>query len=398
MVSRRDYLEKVKPFIGQNLVKVITGIRRCGKSVLLRQIRDMIEKEIDSAGKFIYINFEEDENRTLRSRGALHDHVAKAAADNAPARTYVFLDEISEVEEWETAINSLRARNGIDLYVTGSNSHLLSGELATYLTGRYVELEICPFSFREFREARPSGEIAAAFNDYLAFGGMPFLSHIGYQEEPSREYLSDLYSSILMKDIVRRHKIRDVDLLERIMGYVLSENGHVFSSASILRYLKHEHRSAAFDTVMNYLHFGEEAFLFHTAKREDLMGKKILAVDEKYYATDHGMRRAVVGGNVLRDIDRTLEGIVYTEFRRRGYSVRIGRIKEKEVDFVCERGSERLYAQVSYLMASEETREREFSALMSVPDQFPKMVLSLDSVDFSSKGITHRYLPDFLLS
>ncbi len=398
MVIRRDYLEKVKPLIGQNVVKVATGIRRCGKSVLLRQIRDMIATEIDPNGKFIYINFEEDENRHLRPRGALHDHVAKAAADNAPARTYVFLDEICEVEEWEKAVNSLRARDNIDLYVTGSNSRLLSGELATYLTGRYVELEISPFSFREFREARPSGEIAAAFNDYLAFGGMPFLSHIGYREEPSREYLSDLYSSILMKDIVRRHKIRDVDLLERIMGYVLSESGHVFSSASILRYLKHEHRSASFDTVMNYLHFGEEAFLFHTAKREDLMGKRILAVDEKYYAMDHGMRRAVVGGNALRDIDRTLEGIVYAEFRRRGYSVRIGRIKEKEVDFVCERGGERLYAQVSYLMASEETREREFSALMAVPDQYPKMVLSLDTVNFSSFGITHHYLPDFLLS
>ena len=397
MVVRRDYLEKIRPFVGLDVVKIATGIRRSGKSIFMRQVHDMIESEIDPNGKFIYINLEEDENKQFLAKGVLHDYVVSEAKKNARSKTYVFLDEISEVEEWERAVNSLRAKENIDLYITGSNSKLLSGELATYLTGRYVEIRISPFSFREFREARAPEETAAAFDAYLEFGGMPFLSHIGYMPEPSREYLADLYSSILLKDIVRRHKVRDVDLLSRIIGYVMSETGHVFSAASILRYLKHEHRSASFDTVMNYLRFGEEAFLFSSAKREDLMGRRILAVDEKYYATDHGMRRAVTGGNVRRDIDRTLESVVYREFLRRGYDVRIGRIKEKEVDFVCESGNERLYVQVAYLMENEETREREFSALMAVPDQYPKMVLSLDRVDFSSNGITHRYLPDFLM-
>ena len=397
MVVRRDYLEKIRPFIGLDVVKIATGIRRSGKSIFMRQVHDMIESEIDPNGKFIYVNLEEDENKQFLAKGVLHDYVVSESKKNARSKTYVFLDEISEVEEWERAVNSLRAKENIDLYITGSNSKLLSGELATYLTGRYVEIRVSPFSFREFREARAPEETAAAFDAYLEFGGMPFLSHIGYMPEPSREYLADLYSSILLKDIVRRHKVRDVDLLSRIIGYVMSETGHVFSAASILRYLKHEHRSASFDTVMNYLRFGEEAFLFSSAKREDLMGRRILAVDEKYYATDHGMRRAVTGGNVRRDIDRTLESVVYREFLRRGYDVRIGRIKEKEVDFVCERGNERLYVQVAYLMENEETREREFSALMSVPDQYPKMVLSLDRVDFSSNGIKHRYLPDFLM-
>ena len=191
--------------------------------------------------------------------------------------------------------------------------------------------------------------------------------------------------------------MRDVDLLERIMSYAMSETGHVFSAASIQRYLKSEHRAVAFDTVMSYLGFGEEAFLFKSVKREDLMGKRILSVDEKVYAVDHGMRRAVVGGSALRDIDRTLEAIVYQEFVRRGYDVRIGRVKEKEVDFVCENGNGRIYVQVAYVMESEATRNREFSALMAVPDQYPKMVLSLDRVDFSDSGIVHRYLPDFLL-
>ena len=397
MVIRRDFLQKIRPFVGLDVVKVATGIRRSGKSIFMQQVRDMIASEIDPEGKFVCVNLEEEENSHFLAKGVLHDYVLKEATKNAPSKTYVFLDEVSEVEEWEKTVNSLRVKKNIDLYITGSNSKLLAGELSTYLTGRYVEIRVTPFSFREFREARPQEDVAAAFDAYLEFGGMPFLSHIGYLPEPSRGYLVDLYSSIMMKDIVRRHKIRDVDLLSRVIGYVMSETGRVFSAASILRYLKHEHRSASFDTVMNYLRFGEEAFLFSSAKREDLMGRRVLAVDEKFYATDHAMRRAVTGGNVRRDIDRTLEAVVYREFLRRGYDVRIGRIKEKEVDFVCERGDERLYVQVAYLMESEETREREFSALMSVPDQYPKMVLTLDRVDFSSNGIRHRYLPDFLM-
>ncbi|MBR5548237.1 MAG: ATP-binding protein [Kiritimatiellae bacterium] len=397
MVIRSDYLKKIRPFVGLDVVKVATGIRRSGKSVFMRQVRDMIASEIDPNGKFVCVNLEEDENKRFLAKGALHDYVLNEAKKNAPSKIYVFLDEVSEVEEWEKTVNSLRVKENIDLYITGSNSKLLSGELATYLTGRYVEIRVSPFSFREFREARPHEDTSVAFDSYLEFGGMPFLSHIGYMPEPSREYLADLYSSIMMKDIVRRHKVRDVDLLSRVIGYVMSETGHVFSAASILRYLKHEHRSASFDTVMNYLRFGEEAFLFSSAKREDLMGRRILAVDEKFYATDHAMRRAITGGSVRRDIDRTLESVVYREFLRRGYDVRIGRVKEREVDFVCERGNDRLYVQVAYLMESEETREREFSALMAVPDQYPKVVLSLDRVDFSADGIKHKYIPEFLM-
>lgn len=396
MVIRRDFLEKVRPFVRLDIVKVLTGLRRSGKSVLMEQIRDMILREIDPAGKYLYVNLEEDENKHFLQKGVLHDYVVKTADANKPSKTYVFLDEISDVEEWEKCVNSLRTRDFIDLYVTGSNSKLLSGELATYLTGRFVEIKVSPFSFREFLEVQPGKDSGAAFDAYLKSGGMPFLAHLGYREEPSREYLADLYSSILLKDIVRRHKIRDVDLLERIIGYAMSESGHVFSAASIQRYLKSERRAVAFDTVMNYLRFGEEAFLIKSVKREDLMGKRILSVDEKVYAADHGMRRAVVGGNAMRDIDRTLEAIVYQEFLRRGYDVRIGRVKEKEVDFVCEKGENRMYVQVAYVMESEETREREFSALMAVPDQYPKMVLSLDKVDFSHSGIVHRYLPEFL--
>lgn len=397
MIKRVDYLEKVRPFVGLDIIKVITGLRRSGKSVLMKQIMDLILKEIDPSGKSVYVNLEEDENKSFLSKGVLHEYVLEMAKANGNAKTYVFLDEISEVEEWEKTVNSLRAKDNVDVYITGSNSKLLSGELATYLTGRYVEVKIAPFSFKEFLEATAYQNKESAFDAYLKFGGMPFLSHLGYQESPSHDYLNDLYSSILLKDIVRRHKIRDADLLSRIIGYAMSESGHVVSAASIQRYLKSEHRSVAFDTVMNYLRFGEEAFLFALARREDVTGKHILAVDEKVYAADHGMRRAVIGGRVGHNIEQTLETIVYREFLRRGYDVRVGRVREKEVDFVCERNGERRYVQVCYVMENEQTRNREFSALLAVPDQYPKMVLSLDRVDFSCSGILHKRIQDFLL-
>lgn len=397
MVKRSAYLEKVRPFVGLDVIKVLTGMRRSGKSVLMEQIRELIASEVDPAGRFVEINLELEENKGFLKAGVLYEHVMEISSRNENSKTYVFLDEISDVEEWEKTVNSLRAKKNIDVYVTGSNSKLLSGELATYLTGRYVEIKVNPFSFREFMEANSTLDKDRAFDSYLKIGGMPFLSHLALNESASEEYLRDLYASILMKDIVKRHQIRDVDLLSRIVGYVMSETGHTFSAASIQRYLKHENRSVAFDTVMNYLSFGEEAFLFSGVKREDLMGKRILDVDQKYYATDHGMRRAIVGGNVRRDIDRTLEAIVYREFIRRGYGVTIGRAREKEVDFVCQRGGERLYVQVTYVMESEETQEREFSALRAVPDQYPKLILSLDRFDLSQDGIRHKYLPDFLL-
>jgi len=397
MVKRTSYIEKIRPFVGLDIIKVLTGMRRSGKSVLMGQIRDLIREEIDPAGRFVYINLELDENKRFQEKGVLHDYVLNGGGGRDMRKTYVFLDEISEVAEWEKCVNSLRAHTNLDVYITGSNSKLLSGELATYLTGRYVEIKVVPFSFAEFCRANPVLSRDAAFDAYLKFGGMPFLSLLSLDERPCFDYLNDLYSSILLKDVVRRHKIRDVELLSRIMGYVMSETGHTFSAASIQRYLKHEKRPVSFETVMNYLSFGEEAFLFSAVKREDLIGKRILDVDAKYYAMDHGLRRAVVGGNVKRDIERTLEAIVYREFVRRGYAVMVGRVKEKEVDFVCQRAAERRYVQVAYVMGTDETMEREFSALRTVPDHYPKMVLSMDRVDLSEDGIVHKYIPDFLM-
>ena len=397
MVIRRDVLEGIIPFIGKDVIKVITGIRRCGKSTLLEQLKDRIRNEIDIGAPFFYVNLDDEANQRYLQKGVLFAELEKILAENKSRKVYLFLDEIHDVEEWEKTVNSIRMRKNADVYITGSNSKLLSGELATYLTGRYVEFGLAPFSFSEFLAVAGKNDREKAFWAYLEHGGMPFLSEIGYRPGPSKRYLEDLYQAILLKDVVRRKSIRDVDLLSRIVRYVMAETGHVFSAKRIVDYLKHEKCETAPSTVLNYLRACEEAFLLTRVEREDLIGKRILSVDEKYYVMDVGLRNANVNANVSRDVDQLLEVVVYREMIRRGYQVTIGRVKAQEVDFVCQKDKERIYLQVTYLMPTKETREREFGALAEVPDQYEKIVLSMDRFDFSENGIKHYYLPDFLV-
>ena len=396
MVLRKKLLEEVRAFIGTDVIKVFTGVRRCGKSVLMGQVRDLIVNEIDPGAPTFYLDLDDEENARYLKEGVLYAELERRLKQNTKRKTYFFLDEVHDVERWEKVVNSIRMRKNADVYITGSNSKLLSGELATYITGRYVEFSLAPFSYDEYLEAASASVGEESFRDYLQFGGMPFLSEVGYRPEASRRYLQDVYGAILLKDVVRRKGIRDVDLLERIVRYVMTETGHVFSAQKIVDFLKHEHVVTAPSTVLNYLRACEEAFLLTRVEREDLIGKRILSVDEKYYVADCGLRNANVSSKLGRDIDQLLEVVVYREMRRRGYAVTIGRVKEKEVDFVCQKGAVRLYIQVAYLMPTQETREREFGALMSVPDQYDKLVLSMDKFDFSADGIRHRYLPDFL--
>jgi predicted AAA+ superfamily ATPase len=287
-----------------------------------------------------------------------------------------------------------------DIYITGSNARLLSGELATHLAGRYVEFAVYPFSFGEFAklyaETHPGKTTREAFNDFLTLGGMPYISNLRYEIAPSQIYLQELFSSIVLKDIVRRNKIRDVDLLERIINYVFVNAGTVFSAASISKYFKNEKRAVAPETVLNYIAYCVDAFLFFRVRRQDLKGKKLLAVNEKYYVADHGIREAVFGGN-KGQINLILENIVFMEIMRRGYKVTAGRSGTKEIDFVCERKSETLYVQVAYLLASDETTEREFGAYSAIHDNFPKYVVPLDEFDMGRNGIKHVNIMDFLL-
>lgn len=399
MIKRETYMRKIRPFIGNDLIKVLTGVRRSGKSVMLQ----LIQEELLMAGvakeQFISINFENMSNAHLCTAAALHNEICKRK-ELITGKVYLFFDEIQEVTDWEKCINSLRVEFDCDIYITGSNAKLLSGELATYLAGRYVEFIIYPFSYLEFmdlyRTVFPGADSREVFNKYLVVGGMPYLSNLHYEEEPCRQYLQDLYNSVVLKDVVKRNSIRDVDLLERIIAYVTANIGTTFSATAISKYLKSEGRTVAPETILNYIKACEEAFLFYRVKRQDLQGKKILTVNEKYYIADQGIREAVFGGN-RRDINLILENIVYMELLRHGYQVTVGKAAEKEIDFVCERRGEKIYVQVCYLLAAEETVRREFGVYESVRDNYPKYVVSMDEFDMSREGIKHRNVRDFLV-
>ncbi len=392
-------MKQIRPFIGGELIKVMSGIRRSGKSVMLELIKEELIEAGVSISQFISINFEDMSWSNLLTAKKLHEYIIQETK-GIEGKVYLFFDEIQEVDKWEKCVNSLRVAIDCDIYITGSNANLLSGELATYLGGRYVEFIIYPFSFSEFIQAyqRIDSDISyrQAFQKYLILGGMPHLAHLDYKEEPSKQYLVDLFSSIQLKDVIKRNNIRDVDLLERIIEYVTANLGTTFSASSLVKFFKNERRTVAVETVLNYMRYLCNAYLFYQVKREDVQGKQILTTQEKYYIADHGIREAVYGGN-LRDINLVLENIVHMELLRRGYNVTTGRTGEKEIDFVCTRRNEKLYVQVSYLLASENTVAREFGAYDGIKDNYPKYVLSMDEINMSRDGIIHQSVWDFLV-
>lgn len=400
MIKRESYMSRIRPFIGSDLIKVFTGIRRSGKSVMLHLIKEeLISFGVDSH-QFISINFENMSFHHLCTANALHDHIIHQSSE-INGKVYLFLDEIQEVLDWEKCINSLRVEIDCDIYITGSNAKLLSGELATYLAGRYVEFIIYPFSFQEFidlyRSVYPQTDTRECFNQYLIIGGMPYLANLSFNKEACQQYLTDLFNSVELKDIIKRNNIRDTDMLERLIAFITSHIGSTFSSTSISKYLKSEGRNVSTETILNYIKACTGAFLFYQVRRQDLQGKKILTVNEKYYIADHGIREAVYGSN-MKDIQLVLENIVYIELLRRGYKVTVGKMADKEIDFVCEKQGKKLYLQVAYLLANEETIHREFDIYYSIRDNYPKYVISLDEYDMSQNGIKHRNIRDFLLA
>lgn len=400
MIKRESYMARIRPFIDGDLIKVLTGIRRSGKSVMLELIKDELRARGVTEEQLVAFNFEDMRNAQLCTAEALHDELVRRAA-SIKGKIYFFFDEIQEVERWERCVNSLRVEMDCDIYITGSNAKLLSGELATYLAGRYVEFIIYPFSFSEFlalyHSVEPDADTRTCFDRYLTFGGMPYLANLRFDETACRQYLRDLFNSVELKDIVKRNNVRDVDMLERIIAYVTANIGTTFSSTAISKYLKNEGRRVSPETVLNYLKACSDAFLFYQVRRQDLQGKKILTVNEKYYVADHGIREAVISGN-MRDINLVLENIVFMEALRRGYSVTVGKVGEREIDFVCERHGEKCYIQVTYLLAAEETVQREFGVYEHVQDNFPKYVVSLDEFDMSRNGVRHYNIRDFLLA
>ncbi|MCL2737118.1 MAG: ATP-binding protein [Propionibacteriaceae bacterium] len=386
MIVRELYLSRIEPLIGKDIIKVITGVRRCGKSVFLRQVSDRIDSP-----KKCYLNFESLDNAELRSASNLYRYL-KTIIESESGKTYIFLDEIQMVDGWEQVVSSLKADADVDIYLTGSNAKLLSGELATLLSGRYVTVEMFPFSYAEYRCQRPE----ESFNDFLVEGGMPMVGDLGVEGAVRQNVLEDMFNSVVLKDIVSRNNVRDTDLLSRLIMYVLSEFGRVFSANSIAKYLKAERRSLSNDTIMNYMRMCENAFLFCAVPFHDVVGKRVLNVNEKYYVIDHGLRAAVVRRD-NRDVERVLENIVYYELRRRGYSVAIGRNGDKEIDFVASSAGDIAYFQVCYQLGAEETRAREFDSFRGIADNYPKYVLSTDQLDFSHDGIIHRNIEQWLM-
>ena len=400
MIERPFYTESIKPFTDKNVIKVLVGIRRCGKSYILRMIQGLLIKQKIPAKRIILLNLESKALPFDKTSNGIYSYIKARVAKKSAGRFYLLFDEIQEIPEWEGLINALTIDFDVDIYLTGSNAKLLSSELATYLAGRYVEFHIYPLSFAEIfahkLKANPQLTAREVFLHYVREGGMPFVYDAGISNEVYRAYLFDVFNSVILKDIARRHKVRDVDLLERILSYIVSEVGHVFSSKSIVRYLKHENRTIALETLYNFMRYAEESCLMIPLRRNDLGGKQILSSQEKIYLADQGFREALFGNNEAC-IDQILENIVAVDLIRRGYAVTVGLIDGKEIDFVAEKSGEKLYVQVAYLLPTEETREREFAPFSRIADNFPKYVLSMDELNFSRDGIIHMPIYEFLL-
>ena len=399
MIKREVYMQRIRPFMNTELIKVFTGIRRAGKSVMLELVKDELRNSGVNEANFLCINFEQFSNSQILDAKALYEKIV-AFQKGIQGKTYLFFDEIQEVEGWEKCINSCRVDFDCDIYITGSNAKLLSGELATYLAGRYVEFIIYPFSFAEFLEMsrlkNPQADKSSCFMQFIKTGGMPFLSNFSGDDSAKKQYLMDIYNSVVLKDVVKRNSVRDVDALERIVAFAFSNIGHIFSATSLAKYFKSENRKISHDTILNYLKFCADAFLIYKINRYDLEGKKIVGVNEKYYCADHGLREAVFGRNT-QNIDQVLENIVCLELLRRNFKVFVGKKGDTEIDFIAEKKDRKIYVQVAYLLASEETIKREFSVYSSVKDSFPKYVVSMDDFDFSQDGIIHKNIKDFLL-
>lgn len=392
LVDRKEYLEQLNRWKDQKIIKVVTGVRRCGKSTLLEQFRRQLSENGVSADRCIAVNFESIEAEPLLEYHALYDYIVSRLVPGQ--MNYIFLDEIQMVEMFQKTVNSLFLHDHVDIYLTGSNAKMLSGELATLLSGRYVEISMLPLSFREYYEII-GGDKRAAFVSYYRSGGFPYLASL---DDPMahREYMQGIYNTVLLKDIVARKKLTDVPLLESITRFMADNIGNIVSAKKIADTLTSDGRKVSTVTVASYIQALKDAFVLYEAKRYDIRGKQNLQSLEKYYLVDTGLRTMLLGEHT-RDVGRVLENIVYLELIRRGYHVQIGKMDSLEVDFIAEKGDDRIYYQVSASVMDEMTRDREFAPLKKIRDHYPKMVLTLDDIPMGEDGIRQVNLIDFLM-
>ena len=387
MIIREAYISQIVPLIDKNLIKVLTGVRRSGKTVLLSQIQDYLLKNGRSKSQIINISLESKKNKKFKDGDVLYEYLI-SACEKLNAKAYIFLDEIQVVSGWEEVVSSLLVDIDCDVYITGSNSKLLSGELATLIAGRYIQIHVYPFTLSEAKQMlEQNGKFKSdevLFQDYLKYGGLPM--RFSLEEISLEAYLSDTYDAIVVKDIIQRNNIKDTNLLNMILAFLMDNIANPFSARSIVAALKQEGINTTVETVIAYIDYIKKAMVVYSAQRYDIKGKKLLTTNEKYYTVDLGLRNCVKASGEI-DYNKLYENIVYLELLYRGYDVKVGKTDDYEIDFVAYKGSDTLYVQVCYLLASAETVEREFGNLERIKDNYPKYVISGDLPDFSRNGI-----------
>ncbi len=397
MIIREGYLKQIIPLVDKNLIKVITGVRRSGKTVLLSQIQDYLLAHGKTKKQIINISLESKKNSHFKNGDALY-HYLLSACEKSKNKVYIFLDEIQLVSNWEEVVSSLLVDVNCDIYITGSNSKLLSGELATLIAGRYIQIHVYPFTLKEAKEmAIQNGKFESdekLLQNYLKYGGLPM--RFSLEDISLDAYLSDTYDAIVIKDIIQRNQIKDTNLLISILAFLMDNIANPFSARSIVNSLKQEGISTSIETIITYINCIKKAMIIYGAQRYDIKGRKLLTTNEKYYAVDLGLRNTIKSSGEI-DYNKLYENIVFLELLYRGYEVRVGKTDEYEIDFIAYKGEQTIYIQVSYLLGPEETIQREFGNLASIKNNYPKYVISGDLPDFSRNGIKHYNIIDFLL-
>lgn len=395
MIERKEYLEKLKNFKDKQLIKVITGVRRCGKSTLLELFKDYLIKEGIEKKQIISINFEDIRYENLTDYKRLYQYILEKLQHNK--MNYIFLDEIQNVNNFEKAVDSLFIKKNVDIYITGSNAYLLSGELATLLSGRYIKIEMLPLSFKEYTQISNSSDMTTAFSEYLQFGSFPFISELSKSKTAIYDYLNGIYSTILLKDIASRKKIQGISTLESIIKFMMDNVGNITSVNKICNTLNSNGRNTSIHTVEEYIEALKDSYIIYEANRYDIKGKEYLKSLEKYYIVDTGLRNMLLN-NKETNIGHLLENIVYLELLRRGYKVNIGKIGTEEVDFIASYMDNITYYQVSASVLDEETLHRELRPLDKITDHYPKYLLTLDNLPPASyNGIKRMNVINWLL-
>lgn len=395
LINRPIYTERIKPFIDKGIIKVLTGQRRVGKSCILKQIQQYILQENPQAN-IVSINMEFEEFRNIHSDIDLFEYLKDKFPTDAD--NYLFIDEVQDIDNFENVLRSLQAKEACDIYITGSNAKMLSSELTTYLSGRYIEFHIHSLNYTEFLNFHRLEDDQQSLMKYLTYGGLPYLSRLALTDELAFEYLKNIYSTILLKDVVKRENIRNVGFLETLALYTADNVGSLFSANNISKYLKSQRIDMATPQVINYLRALSNAYLINKIGRIDIEGLKKFEVGDKYYFEDLGLRNCQLGFDLQRDVHKLLENAVFLHLNSLQYEVFVGNKGEREIDFVAIKQGKRIYVQVTYLLADEKTKEREFGNLMSIADNYPKYVVSLDPLNTGSnvEGIHHLNLRDFL--